>query len=66
MFKNKRGNFLLEANVIHSWNHNVFFWTGVYFTDQNRKDPKYRKKLITQLLLLQSFVQTMCISFKSL
>lgn len=23
MFKNRRGNFLLEANVIHSWNHNV-------------------------------------------
>lgn len=62
MFKNKRGNFLLEANVIHSWNHNVFFWTGVYFTDQNRTDHKCRKKLLTQLLLLLNFAQIICIS----
>ena len=30
-----------------------FFRTEVYFTDQNRTDPKYRKKLITQDWQLQ-------------
>ena len=68
-----------EFYVIHFWKPqcpknkknklSIFIRTGFYFTDQNRTDPKYRKKLTTQdwqLLLLPNFVPTLCISFKSL
>ena len=45
------------------------FWTDVYFTDQNRTDPKNRKTLITQerkILSYPNLSQAMSISIKTL